>query len=105
MDHFFIYATKVSSMELLQKEIEHAFKISFSKHESGWFGEYVLWQGDKNEAIKIYPNYVVGEGYHEKEFKEFPFLIEISCFENPDEIKRIISSANSLFELVRYDEI
>lgn len=105
MKHFFVYATKENDLNLLKEKVENAFKCSFTDHESEWFGEYALWNGEDNKSIKIYPNYVEGEGYHIDEFPEFAYLLEISYIDEPVFVKRTMVTEAVDFELIRHDEI
>ncbi len=105
MKHFFIYITKESNYELLKQTLALAFSIEFTDRESSWWGEYALWRGDDNHSVKIYPNYVEGEGYHEEDRQDSPYLIEIPERDDPEYIKELISSLPVKFELVRHNEI
>lgn len=97
--------TKESDYELLKSVLAEAFSIEFTDRESGWWGEYALWKGENDHSVKIYPNYVEGEGYHEEEKGDYPYLLEIPFRTDPDFIKKVVSNLSVRFELVRHNEI
>ncbi|KZN65025.1 hypothetical protein [Pseudoalteromonas luteoviolacea] len=73
-----LYVTKDSNYERLKALLAHAFSIKFSDRQSGWWGEYALWQGSYELSIKLFPNFVAGEGFHEEKKREYPYLREIT---------------------------
>lgn len=105
MKHYFSYGTKENDYELLKRILAEAFSIEFTDRESSWWGEYALWRGESELSIKIYPNYVEGEGYHEEEKVWYLYLLEIPGRSDPDFIQERMKNLSVLFELIRHEEL
>ncbi|KZN57792.1 hypothetical protein N473_26685 [Pseudoalteromonas luteoviolacea CPMOR-1] len=101
--HYFTYITKEGNYELLKVVLAKAFSTEFVDHESGWWGEYAL---SKNECkIKLYPNFVSGEGYHHEGKPNFPYLLEIPEQREPQRVIELMRKLPIKFELLEHDEI
>ena len=103
--HHFTFATKESDYALLKETLAEKLSIELTDHESSWWGQYALHENQTSLSVKIYPNFVDGEGYHEKEKKDYPYLLEICRNNNPQQVNEIISNLPINFELVRHNEI
>ena len=105
MKHYFTYITKEADYDLIKSVLSKAFEVEFTEHESGWWGEYALAKNANEFPIKVYPNFVHGEGYHEEQKKDYPYLVEIPGSDEPETIKSIVSTLSIRFELARQKEI
>ncbi|MFC3153488.1 hypothetical protein ACFOEK_20785 [Litoribrevibacter euphylliae] len=102
MSHYLTYATKEESYDYIKEVVAEALGVDFEDHESGWWGEYAQ---DPKCAIRIYPNFVEGEGYHEKAEKDYVYLLELPNLNEVEPMKRIVSQMPIDFKLVRASEI
>ena len=93
-----------SDFEKLKEEISHIFKVVLSEHESSWWGIYALGRTPTIEEIKIYPNFVEGEGFHEEQ-GSYSYLLGLSSSENNNEIPELVSASRNKFRLIAHNEI
>ena len=101
MKHFYTYGTKESDLNAIKSDLSSLFGVTFSEHESGWWGLYALSSSPSIKEIKIYPNFVEGEGYHEED-EGLHYLLSISCPEHPDQIPELVKQSKFDFKVVRH---
>jgi len=104
MKHFYTYGTKESSFEKLKEDISQLFNVELQEHESGWWGIYAMGETPQIKEVKLYPNFVEGEGFHEDE-GGYSYLLAISYPENPYDIPGLVSSSQNKFQLIRHNEL
>ena len=103
MNHFFTYGTENKNLEELTIDISKLFNVQLKEHESSWWGIYAIGKTSSIKEIKIYPNFVEGEGYHE-ENTNHEFLLTITDPENHIQIPEIMKNNVSKFELIIHNE-
>lgn len=104
MNHFYTYGTKEPSFKKLKENIAQLFNVELIEHESSWWGVYAKGETPQIKEIKLYPNFVEGEGLHVDE-GDFIYLLSISYPENPTEIPGLVSSGKNNFQLIRHNAL
>ena len=104
MNEHFTYGTEEDNFEKLKKIIGNSFDVPMEEHESGWWGIYALAKSQEFEQIKLYPNFVEGEGHHNRDH-ELKYLLDISFPSGSINLANIIKEIPVNFKLVKHSEV
>ena len=104
MSDYLTFATDASTFEEIKKNIELLASTELCEYESGWWGIYAQGKSHLANEIKLYPNYVEGEGYHEKD-KNISYLLSFSMATDVEKIKEIVSKSMFSFKLIRHETL
>jgi len=100
MKNYYIYGTKEINFNSLQEDLALLFKCTLNEHDSSWWGIYAKGATKENLNIKLYPNFVEGEGHH-VENKNFNYLLEIISTETSN----IASNSKYSYQLISHKKL
>lgn len=78
-----------NDMENVTTDLENILNVKVEEHESSYWGEYKILNLTETGRIKITYNYI-DDDWQEKEFKEYPLLLELNRLNDPEKIMKIL---------------
>lgn len=101
-----LYGSKALSLEQLRLAVERKIGVSFSRHESSYFGgDYFRFGDPRAEEFVIHTNFVDEDGeFLESDCPEYSSLLEVNASPRADQLRVSLSSIADLYFL-RRDEL
>jgi len=94
MKSYLTYGLSTQSREDLIQQLNSAFGIEFTAHESAYRGVYHRSGPTGQEHFLLQPNYLTHEDeWIEEKHQEFPLLLYVNETTRPDEIDRLLQRA------------
>lgn len=89
MSKFIKLGVLCDDISSVTEEIQKLLQISFSEHESSYWGIYNLAKISESENIRILYNFV-DDDWQEEDYKDCSLLIELNQLNEPEKLMKIL---------------
>ncbi|MGA8942681.1 MAG: hypothetical protein WB502_08175 [Thermoactinomyces sp.] len=101
---YIVYGVACDELSTVKSDLEKVLNVEFELHESSYWGEYYIRRLPDFGEIRVGYNYV-DEDWRERNFREYPVLIELNELENLQEVMKAIKEKLPYAKLIRKKEL